>query len=323
MDDIANVSRSIAESIPPTQKAFAPLLLANADAIKSTKRETFSYGSHSRQNLDVYYPTTRRRTSTSASNTPVLLFFYGGGLVRGAKQLPLGDGLVYGNLGHFFAEKLGYTTVIADYRLMEHGARFPSGGEDVAMAVDWVRESLTKQDGYSNIDLFIMGNSAGGIHLSTYAFAPDFESSRAKVITSNPDASTRLRGVIFLSVPFNFKQSRPDRSETLNAYFGDIEANCSQGLLRAAMLKDPDNVLNNVRAMVLYGSLDPEDEILQPMEDFLNEWKSLDEESRDAVVVVEMEGQNHISPPWSLGTNREREEKWGYQVGDFIESLRN
>lgn len=323
MDQIANVSRKIAECILPTHKAYAPLLQANGDAIRSTKCETFSYGSHPRQTLDVYYPTNRRRSSISSSNTPVLIFFYGGGLVRGAKRLPLADGLAYTNLGHFFAEKLGYTTVIADYRLMEHGARFPSGGEDLAQVVEWVRESLTKQDGYSTIDLFIMGNSAGGIHLSTYAFAPDFEASRGKVITSDPDAATRLRGIILLSVPFNFKHANPDRSEVLNAYFGDIEANCPQGLLRAAMLRDPDNVLTNVRAMVLTGSLDDEDELLKPNEDFLNEWKSLDEESRDAVVVQVMEGQNHISPPLSLGTNIEREEKWGFQVGEFIESLRN
>lgn len=323
MDQIANVSRRVPDCVAPTHQAYARLLLANAEAIKSTKCETFSYGSHPRQTLDVYYPTNRRRSSISSSSTPVLIFFYGGGLVRGAKRLPLADGLAYANVGHFFAEKMGYTTIVADYRLMEHGARFPSGGEDMAQVVDWVRESLTRQDGYSDIDLFIMGNSAGGIHLSTYAFAPDFEASRRKVITSDPDASTRLRGVIFLSVPFNFKHANPERSDTLRAYFGDIEANSPQGLLRSAMMRDPDNFLTNVRAMVLNGTLDPDEELLIPMKDFLAQWEELDEESREAVVVDMMEGQNHISPPLSLGTNIEREEKWGHQVAEFIESLRN
>lgn len=323
MDQIANVTRNIGASIQPTFQAYAPLLLANAESIKSTRCETFSYGSHPRQMLDVFYPTERRRTSISSSNAPVLVFFYGGGLVRGAKRLPLADGLVYGNLGHFFAEKLGYTTIIADYRLMEHGARFPSGGEDVAQVVDWVRESLTRQDGYAAIDLFLMGNSAGGIHLSTYAFAPDFETSRSKVVSTDSEAAVHLRGIVFLSVPFNFKHSDPSRSDVLNMYFGDVGANCPQGLLRAAMLRNPDNVLTNVRAMVLNGTLDDEDEILKPKEDFLKEWQDLDEESREALVVDMMEGQNHISPPLSLGTNIEREEKWGYQVAEFIESLRN
>lgn len=324
MDQIANVTRKVPDCVPATHKAYTPLLQANAEAIRATKCETFTYGSHPRQALDVYYPTNRRRTSISSSNTPVLIFFYGGGLVRGAKRLEVSDGLVYGNVGYFFAEKMGYTTVIADYRVEEHGARFPSGGEDVAKVVDWVRESLTRQDGYSAIDLFIMGNSAGGIHLATYAFAPDFEASRSKVITSDPDAATCLRGIVFLSVPFHFKYSNPERSGVLDMYYGsDVEAHSPQGLLRAAMLKDPDNVLTNVRAMVLNGTLDDEDEFLRPKDDFLNEWQSLDEESREAVVVEMMEGQNHISPPLSLGTNIEREEKWGYQVAEFIESLRN
>lgn len=323
MDQIANVSRAIGPSIEPTVKAYMPLLVANAETIKSTRCETFSYGSHDRQKLDVYYPTNRRRSSISSGNLPVLIFLYGGGLVRGSKSLPMTNGLAHANMGHFFAEKFGYTTVIADYRLLEHGARFPSGGEDLAQVVDWVRESLTKQEGYSTIDLFIMGNSAGGIHLSTYAFAPDFEASRAKIMTSDPDASVCLRGIILLSVPFNFKRSDPSRTDTLTTYFGDVESNSPQGLLRAAMLRDPDSVLSNVRALVLNGTLDPDDEILEPKEDFLNEWQGLDEESREAVTVAMMDGHNHISPPLSLGTGVEREEKWGCQVAEFIESLRS
>lgn len=323
MDQIANAPRAVGPSIEPTFKAYMPLLVANAETIKSTRCETFSYGDHDRQTLDVYYPTNRQRSSVSSGNSPVLIFLYGGGLVRGSKSLPMTNGLAHANIGHFFAEKLGYTTIVADYRLLEHGARFPSGGEDLAKVVDWVRESLTKQEGYSAIDLFIMGNSAGGIHLSTYAFAPDFEASRAKVITSDPDASVHLRGIILLSVPFNFKKHDSSRSEILTTYFGDFETNSPQGLLRAAMLRDPDNVLTNVRAMVLNGTLDPEDEILEPKEDFLSEWQGLDEESREAVTVEMMEGHNHISPFLSLGTGIEREEKWGYQVGEFMESLRS
>lgn len=323
MDEIANVTRRVPECVPATHTAYTPLLLANAAAIKSTKCETFSYGNHPRQTLDVYYPTKRRRSSISSSNTPVLIFFYGGGLVRGAKRLPLADGLVYANVGHFFAERMGYTTIVADYRLMEHGARFPSGGEDLAKVVDWVRESLTRQDGYSAIDLFIMGNSAGGIHLSTYAFAPDFEASRSKVMSLDPEAATRLRGIVLVSVPFHFKEANPERLDVLTGYFGDLEVNSPYGLLRTAMLRDPDNVLTNVRAMVLNGTLDPEDECLKPKDDFLNQWEDLDEESREAVTVAMMEGHNHISPLLALGTGIEREEEWGYQVAEFIESLRS
>lgn len=323
MDQIASLPRPIHQCVMPTMKIYERLLLANADNIRSTKYETFTYGNHPRQTLDVYYPTNRRRSSISSSNTPVLIFLHGGGLVRGSKRLPLAGGLAHANLGHFFAEKLGYTTVIADYRLIEHGARFPSGGEDLALIVDWVRESLSKQDGYSAIDLFIMGNSAGGIHLSTYAFAPDFATSRSKVTGRDPEADISLRGIVLLSVPFNYRKAHASHSDALNTYFGDLEGNSPQGLMKAALLQDPDNVLPNVRILVLTGSLDPEEEILGPNREFLEEWSQLDEESREAVTVEVMEGHNHISPPLSLGTGIEREEAWGLQVGEFLEALRS
>lgn len=321
MDQIAQLPRAVSQCVFPTIKIYEQLLLANAAAIRSTKCETFSYGNHPRQTLDVYYPTVRRRSSIS-SNSPVLVYLHGGGLEQGSKRLPIGNGLAYANIGHFFAEKMGYTTVIPDYRLLQHGARFPSGGEDVARVVDWVRESLTKQDGYSAVDLFLMGNSAGGIHLSTYVFAPDFATHRGKVMHSDPEAAVSLRGIVLLSVPFNFTQADPSRSESHKTYFGDVRANSPQGLLRAAILQDPDSVLPNVRAMVLNGTLDPEDEILVPTVEFLNEWQDLDEDSREALTIAMIEGHNHISVPLSLGTGIEKEEEWGYQVAEFLESLR-
>ncbi|KAK5080040.1 hypothetical protein LTR70_008964 [Exophiala xenobiotica] len=323
MDQIQQLPRSIGSSVMPTMKAYEPLLRANATAIRSTKFETCAYGSHPRQTLDVYYPTKRRRPSVSSGNVPVLIFLHGGGLVVGSKTLPLADGLAHANVGHFFADKFGYTTIIPDYRLMSHGARFPSGGEDLAQVVAWVRETMTRQDGYQNVDLFIMGNSAGGIHLATYLFAPDFANARNKIMTQDPQASVVLRGVVFLSVPFNFRQADPSRAEVIKEYFRDIEANSPQGLLKATMLRDPDNVLLNVKVMVLNGSLDPEDEILDPKKEFLDEWDKLDEGSRQALTVAVMDGQNHISPPLSLGTDIEREEAWGHQVGDFLDSLRS
>lgn len=205
MEKLKDIPTEIGPSVPLTMAVYGPLLKENATAIQSTRRQTFTYGNHERQKLDVYYPakTQKRRPSIYSSNNPVLVFVHGGGLVNGSKTLPLADGLAYANLGHFFAEKLGYTTVIPDYRLMSHGARHPSGGEDIALVVDWIRETLAKQEGFGNIDLFVMGNSAGGIHLSTYLFAPEFASSRDKVAATDSEAATVLRGVVFLSVPFN------------------------------------------------------------------------------------------------------------------------
>lgn len=82
-------------------------------------------------------------------------------------------------------------------------------------------------------------------------------------------------------------------------------------------------MLPNIRAMVLNGELDPQDEIVDTRDEFLRQWKGLDEDSAETLTVAMMAGHNHISPPLSLGTNIEREEVWGHQVGDFIDSVRN
>lgn len=332
MNEIAKLPKPIGECVLPTFKVYEPLLRDKASVIKATKRETFTYGDHGRQTLDIYYPTNRRRASITQLSEPVLVFVHGGGLVSGSKTIPnYADGLAHANVGHFFAERTGYTTIIPDYRLMTHGARYPSGGDDVARVVDWVREHLVRQEGYSDIDLFIMGNSAGGVHLSTYLFGHDFATHRAKVMSLDPEANVKLRGVVLLSVPFNFKSADATRNKVLSDYFGETDedkfVNSPQGLLRSAKLQDPDDVLPNVGVMVLNGSLDPEDEIMVPREDFLNEWmeaaEDADEDSGQAkLTVAMMEGHNHISPPLSLGTGLENEEAWGYQVFEFLESLR-
>ena len=347
MDHLPELGTSIAEVAPPTFKLYAPLLIANGDSIRSTKHKTFQYGPHERQALDVYYPTTSstRSPSTAAhekkSETPILIFLHGGGLVRGAKTLvePPGyaQGLAHANIGHFFADQTGYVTVVPDYRLMQHGARFPSGGEDVALVVEWVSANLASNTGGGRgkaTPLFIMGNSAGGIHLCTYLFAPQFAASRRRILvegggSDNNDGGSGLvlKGAILLSVPFHFRAALASRSEVLRGYFGDrIEEDSPLGLLKTARQKidgGETGDTDSLDLLVLNGTLDPENEILEPKRAFLDEWeRSASPEARKAVTVEMMQGQNHISPPLTLGTGIDKEEAWGHQVARWIEGLR-
>jgi acetyl esterase/lipase len=318
MEQLPAFGKSIQDIVMPTFKLYAPLLQRNASTIKSVRRETFNYGPHERQQLDVYSPPA---TGIKSGRKPVLVFEYGGGLIQGAKTLPaFPDGLVHANVGAFFALKFGYTVVVADYRLMSHGAKFPSGGEDIALVVDWIDEHLSKA-GTEAIDLFIMGNSAGGIHLSTFLLHANFAEIRRKVLTGN---ATRLRGAILLSVPFSFGQANAMRAETLKTYFGDFEENSPLGLLKAASPHGPvDFVKAGVRVLVLNGELDPEDEILQPRDAFVEEWLRMkDNMSRGALAVDWMPGHNHISPFASLSTGIDAEEAWGCQVAAFCDNIR-
>jgi hypothetical protein len=428
MDQLPSFGKAISQIILPTFKAYAPLLSRNSETIKSTRRETFPYGPHPRQQLDVYTPsrsslsspspspslsspspptsTADRKTPLPVTTNPnsVFIFLYGGGFVNGAKILPGypkpesgqdgqdGQGLVYANLGHFFAENLGIKTVVIDYRLISHGAEFPSGAQDLELAIEWVVDNLNLNSSHDDdddddddehappppsppLDLYIMGNSAGGVHLATYLLAPDFAESRCRLLpTPSPaleassgssaraDGSStdikskahqaRLKGVIFLSVPFHFDHAHPERKSTLATYYGshddDVPSKAPLGLLRASRKSDGSIIKplqQDVSVLVLKGSLDPEDEILGPIADFVDEWlrqkkkKETDDNDDDQfgrsastsdrslsrslspsnLEVEMMPGQhNHISPVLSLGTGIPDEEAWGRRVVDFV-----
>ncbi|UJO14119.1 uncharacterized protein CLAFUR5_02547 [Fulvia fulva] len=319
MDQLPSFGTSISDIIGPTLKTYEPLLLHNASQIHSLKKETHPYGPHSRQQLDLYHcpnPTIIN------GRRAILIFLYGGGLIHGSKTLPgYAQDLCHANIASFFAEKFGYSTVVPDYRLVnQHDAKFPSGGEDVAVAVEWVVKNA-ERFGKEPVDLFVMGNSAGGVHLSTLLLHPDFVATRAKVLD---EGHVRLRGTILLSVPFHFRKALQNRQDVLETYFGDHESKSPLGLLRSAREAGGLDILQSkLRVFVLNGELDPEDEIMKPRDDFVEEWMKIGSaESRMALAVDFMRGQNHISPFCSLGTGIEREEAWGHQVGAFCTDIR-
>ncbi|EXJ63690.1 hypothetical protein A1O7_00025 [Cladophialophora yegresii CBS 114405] len=312
MEQLPGFGTAINEVVLPTYKLYTPLLLKQADAIKATQRESFPYGKHPRQQLDLYTP-----VGTPASQNKLVIFLYGGGLVRGDKINPaFPGGLVYANLGHFFAERLGCKVVIPDYRLIGHEARFPSGGEDLELVIQFIQENI-RHDSSEPLNLHTIGNSAGGVHLASYLFAPQFAESRRK--TSGRDAANvRLSSVTFLAVPFHFDQAVAERAETLAAYYGtNVQHHSPLGLLRAAKEDGSINDLKEVSVQVLTGSLDPENEVLVPKDDFVREWRGAKAVSEN-LSEGKLEGHNHISPVLSLGTGIRAEEAWAEQVLDFI-----
>ncbi|EXJ73135.1 uncharacterized protein A1O5_04284 [Cladophialophora psammophila CBS 110553] len=314
MDNLPQLGKAIAQVVVPTYQLYKPLLLIQADTIKSTSRQTFSYGKHPRQQLDLYTPTS---TTQSKISNSALIFLYGGGFVRGDKINPgFPEGLVYANVGHFFAENLGVKVVIPDYRLISHGAAFPSGGQDLELVIDWVNGHMGN-DMAKPMNLYIMGNSAGGVHLATYLFAPEFGRSRQRMLIGDaPDL--KLKGVIFLSAPFHFDCAVAERAQNLQAYFGNHVGNlCPLGLLRSCKEDGSISEFKRVPVMVLYGGLDPEDEILRSKNEFVKEWIETDVVA-DELTVLKMEGHNHISPVLGLGTGISKEEAWGRQVVEFI-----
>lgn len=317
MEQLPPLGKSIGDIVKPTLGVYAPLLNKNAETIQSVPKETHSYGPTERQQLDIYTPP---KPSIVNGRKAVLVFIYGGGFVNGQKTLP--GYLAHANIASFFALKYGYTVVVPDYRLVNthSDAKFPSGGEDLALVVDWIASNV----GPEPKDLFMMGNSAGGVHLSTFLLHSSFAATRAKISSSK---ETQLRGVVLLSVPFHFHHAHPDRAEILTSYYGTSDAHqelCPAGLLSTARKNGPIDFLEDgVRVLVLNGDLDPDDEILIPRDDFLKEWSMVDSpKGRSALAVDFMTGHNHISPFCSLGTGIDKEEAWGVQVAVFCETLR-
>lgn len=309
---------AIGEILQPTFEILTPLLIANASTIKSVPAVTHSYGSHPRQQLDVY------EASSPSPNAPILVFFYGGGFIHGNKVHPRID-VVYANLGAFFALR-GITTIIADYRRVNDAtlgtgedAVYPSGGEDVAAVLAWLNTHLGSTSSPRR-DVFLLGNSAGGVHSATFLFDPEFEKTRRAYVTGG-DGKVDLKGAVLVGCPFHFKSAHGNRSATLKEYYGanQAEARCPYGLLEAlkGKAKTPADV-GIPKLLVYLSEFDPEDEIVSPNKDFVRLYQETF--GQDAVKFEILEGHNHISTAVALSTGEEKAERWGNSVVEFIKS---
>lgn len=320
MDQLPQFGRLIFPALLPTFKVYAELHEKNRAAIESTPREEFVYGSETRQKLDLYIP------AEVSDETPIFVFMYGGGLVRGDKRMaspPTAPGLVYANIGHYFTvsskigrnaerralicttnQSRGFITVVPDYRRTGEGARYPSGGDDIAATIAWLKNKFSS----GHHKLYIMGNSAGAIHTSTWLLDPKFAESR----TSASSGSLSLQGAALISIPAHFKSAEMSRNEVISAYYGaGIERDCAFGLLERA--EDPE-----VKTLVVTGTLDPEDEICQPSDEFVQRWKKNFGGANLTVTVLD--GHNHFSTVAALGSGLDKEESLGHEVLQWIKS---
>jgi len=120
-----------------------------------------TYGSDERHRLDVYAPTQ------GASGRPVLMFVHGGGFLRGDKKTP---GLpFFENIG-VWAARNGMVGVNITYRrLPQH--RHPTGIEDVAAAIAWVKAHIDDYGG-DGARILLYGSSAGAALIASYVASP-------------------------------------------------------------------------------------------------------------------------------------------------------
>jgi len=308
MDQIPALGTELHYSISKSFGIFEPLLLKNTTQIHSTKRTTHTYGPHPRHQLDIYYP-------SAAESKGILFWIHGGGFVFGSKILPnVPEELVHRNVGYFFAEHYNLHVCVIDYRLMQHGARFPSGGEDVLLAVEWTKKHMddTLQEEAKDLPIYILGNSAGGVHVSTAAFAPQLEKMREAM-------QFKVAGLMFLGTPFCYDKALKEREEVLETYFGGsegIKTNSPLAMLKQFDVKGSRYAKTKTRFLLMDGEFDPDDEIREPHAKFVDE---LQKSAKDVEVCVHvLQGHNHVSPLLGLGTGLQDAEAWGHLAGQWI-----
>ena len=186
-------------------EAYRPLLAA-APKVNVAVKSNVAYGAHPRQVLDVYH-------HRGASKAPVVIFVHGGAFVRGDKDI---DGEVYANVLYYFARH-GFLGLNIEYRRAPE-FRYPSGAQDVAAATVWAKAHAHEYGG--NPDrIFLVGHSAGGTHVGSYAYDP----------AAMPPGGPRVQGLVLISsrLRVDALPGNPN-AEAVRAYFGTDESSYEQ-----------------------------------------------------------------------------------------------
>lgn len=177
--------------------AYAPLLAAAPrEGIVVTR--DIAYGAHARQVVDVFQP-------ANIKDAPVAIFVHGGAFVRGDKRT---TDEIYDNVLYWFARQ-GYLGINVEYRLAPD-APYPGGADDVAAAMDWLHANVAHYGG-DPARLFLIGHSAGGTHVASYAYDPALSHK-----------GRHAAAIVLISARLRADQSAENpNAPGVKAYFGD------------------------------------------------------------------------------------------------------
>ena len=223
---IAAIGRIIA--VPQTSAIYAPLhAKAPFAGIKITR--DVKYGPAERNRLDVFV------AETAGGARPVLLYVHGGGFVRGDKTAP--NSPFYDNIA-VWAVHNGLVGVNMTYRFAPQST-WPSGPQDMAAAVRWVRANIASYGGDPS-RIYMMGSSAGANHVAAYVAFPEFHAA----------PGSGLAGAILLSgSPYDLTVF--DNIAEYKPYFGSDTAKYP------ALSPIPGLLKTKVPLMVVHSGFDP------------------------------------------------------------------
>ena len=162
--EIAKKLAELGRVIDPqaTAKLYAPLQPTEPYFGFRIERD-LKYGPAERNRLDIFMP------QNVTSGRPVLIFVHGGAFIGGNKRMP--NSPFYDNV-MMWAVKNGFIGVNITYRLAP-GSPWPAGAEDVAAAIRRVSDEIGERGGDAS-RIYLMGHSAGAIHVASYVSHPEF-----------------------------------------------------------------------------------------------------------------------------------------------------
>jgi len=162
--------------------AFSELLRSAPDAAGGMhESRDVAYGADdARQVLDVYRP-------AGASAAPAALFFHGGAFTDGEKNR---TPEIHANICRYLARH-GVIGINVEYRQAPMWT-WPSGAQDVALAVRWARENAARI-GADPARIFVIGSSAGAAHTGAYAYDPRVQPPGGPGIAGHIVISGRVR----------------------------------------------------------------------------------------------------------------------------------
>ncbi|ROO87589.1 alpha/beta hydrolase family protein [Actinocorallia herbida] len=181
------------ETVQAMHRLFAPAHLSRTYQAPVISRD-LAYGTDERHRLDVH------RGAETSESSPVLLFVHGGGFIAGEKRTE--GSPYYDHVGGWAAER-GFVGVTVNYRLAP-AHPWPSGSQDVAAAVEWIRDNITAHGGDPE-RIVVAGHSAGASHVAGY-------------LAGHGGTPPHVAAAVLLSGIYTLRDA--ERNPLLRAYYG-------------------------------------------------------------------------------------------------------
>ena len=237
---------------PPATAALYASRVDDPEPYQGVKvQRDISYGPAERNLLDVFTPdgtaarARERKTPTRLAQRPaprpgealpVLIFVHGGAFQAGNRRGP--GSPFYDNI-MLWAVRNGMIGVNVTYRLAPQNP-WPAGAQDLGSAVKWVSSQIAQRGGDPK-RVFLMGHSAGAVHVATYVAQERFHQV----------PGSGLAGALMLSGIYDI--TKAESNPPLKSYFGEDAAQFAD---RSSL---PGLVASKVPLWMGYAELDPPD----------------------------------------------------------------